>query len=165
MRPGRPLKLSGNPAEVFARCWEEPGAVLLETQRPTVRERYSFIARAPRRVLVLDRAHHGSAFFEALESASRHGFCLGYLGYDLRLLTEELPDANPGLIPLPAAWMGVYDSLLFYHHFTHHFHSMEAAFLPFRTRAATRRAPSVRLNLTRPKEAYLQSVKLPQAYI
>ena len=165
MRPGRPLKLSGNPAEVFARCWEEPGAVLLETQRPTVRERYSFIARAPRRVLVLDRAHHGSAFFEALESASRHGFCLGYLGYDLRLLTEELPDANPGLIPLPAAWMGVYDSLLCYDHFTHRWHAMGAGFLPFRTRAATRRAPSVRLNLTRPKEAYLQSVKRAQAYI
>ena len=47
MREGELLNLTGDPAEVFAACWQEPGAILLETQKPTLRERYSFIARAP----------------------------------------------------------------------------------------------------------------------
>jgi len=47
MGEGKLLNLTGDPAEVFAACWQEPGAILLETQKPPLRERYSFIARAP----------------------------------------------------------------------------------------------------------------------
>jgi aminodeoxychorismate synthase component I len=165
MRYGELLNLAGDPAEVFATCWQEPGAVLLETQKPTLRERYSFIATAPRRVLLLDRAHRGSAYFEVLEAASRDGFCVGYLGYDLRLLTEELPDRHPQLLSLPDAWVGVYDSLLCYDHGRRRWYATGSPPLPGRMRAEPRRPSPVRLTLHCSKEAYLQSVKHVQNYI
>lgn len=159
------LSITGSPVELFAACWQEPGAILLETQRPTFQERYSFIAIAPRTVLSLKRAHHASAYFDELEVASRQGFCLGYLGYDLRLLTEELPDNNPLLVPLPDAWMGVYDSLLRYDHFIHRWRGTGPLPLPSLKDGEERRSFSGRLRLYRSKEAYLQSVKQAQAYI
>ncbi len=160
-----PLSITGSPVELFAACWQEPGAILLETQKPTLQERSSYLAIAPRTVLTLERAHHQSTYFEELEAASRQGFCLGYLGYDLRLLTEELPDNNPRLVSLPDAWMGVYDSILCYDHFTRRWQGPKPLTLASPKRGEERRSLSGRLELYRSKEAYLQSVKQAQAYI
>ncbi len=160
------LSLIDTPVEVFARCWQEPGAVLLETQKPTARERYSFIARIPRRVLIIDRAHHESRYFEELQAATREGFCLGYLGYDLRLLTEELPDRNPPMVVLPDAWMGVYDGVLCYDHMSRRWCETGSARWPSSRIQKVERAPSPRqIRLYHSQDAYLQAIKRAQAYI
>jgi para-aminobenzoate synthetase component 1 len=165
MRDGKLLKLTGDPAEVFAACWREPGAILLETQKPTLRDRYSFIARAPRRALTLDRASHASCYLEDLQAAGRAGFCLGYLGYDLRLLTEEFPDRNAPLLPLPDAWMGVYDGVLAYDHFTRQWTGRGSVPLPSGRPGAVRGSVPGRVTLCRSREQYLHAVKRVQAYI
>ncbi|MFQ5880965.1 MAG: aminodeoxychorismate synthase component I [Candidatus Methylomirabilales bacterium] len=165
MRRDNPISLSGTPTEFFATCWQEPGAVLLETQKSTPRERYSFIARAPRRALVPDRAHYGSRYFEELEAATREGFCLGYLGYDLRLLTEELPDRSPALLSTPDAWMGVYDSLLCYDHLTRRWYTRGSPELSSGARRTLRGSSPGQLRLHRSREDYLQAIKRAQAYI
>jgi len=90
-----------SPVEVFSNYWEEEGAVLFETQKPSLRERRSILAFRPRKVLELKNALFCSRFFKDLEEASRGFFCLGFLGYDLRLLVEDLPDGNPSDIDLP----------------------------------------------------------------
>lgn len=160
-----PLSLTGDPVEVFATCWQEPGAVLLETQKPTSRERYSFIARAPRRTLVLDRARHDSRYLEELEAATREGFCLGYLGYDLRLLTEELPDRNASLLSLPDAWMGVYDGVLCYNHLSQRWFRMGSVRSPSGRKEDVPWSPPGQIRLCRSQEAHLQAIKQAQAYI
>jgi para-aminobenzoate synthetase component 1 len=165
MRHDKILKLTGDPTEVFTSCWQEPGAILLETQKPTLRERCSFIARAPRRALILDRASHGSRYLEELQVASRKGFCLGYLGYDLRLLNEELPDRNAPVLPLPDAWMGVYDGVLAYDHFSRRWTSRGSVPLPTGRPRATRGSFRGRLTLCRSREQHLQAIKRIQAYI
>jgi para-aminobenzoate synthetase component 1 len=165
MLHGEPLNLTGNPAEVFARCWQEPGAVLLETQKPAARERFSFIARTPRRTLILDRAHHASRYFEELEAATREGFCLGYLGYDVRLLTEELPDRNAPLLPLPDAWMGVYDGVLCYNHLSRRWYGRGSAQWPSGGAKALPEPSSGEIRLCHSQEAHLQAIKQAQAYI
>lgn len=106
-----------SPVEVFSSLWEEEGAVLFETQKPSLKERRSIIAFRPRKILELEKAFSGSGFFKALEEASKGFFCLGYLGYDLRLLVEDLSDKNPSDIDSPDAWIGAYDSVLLYDHF------------------------------------------------
>lgn len=165
MRFGEPLNLTGNPVEVFAACWQEPGAILLETQKPTAGERCSFIARAPRRTLVLDRGHHGSRYLEELQAATRDGFCLGYLGYDLRLLTEELPDRNAPVLSLPDAWMGVYDDLLRYDHPSRRWYGGGSVRWPSGRPKAVRAPFRGRLTLCRSREEYLHAIKRAQAYI
>ena len=165
MRYGKPLDLTGDPWEVFARFWQEPGAVLLETQKPTARERYSYIARAPRRTLVLEQAHHGSRYFEELEAATREGFCLGYLGYDLRLLTEELPDRNASVLSLPDAWMGVYDAVLCYNHRSRRWYGRGSMRWPSGRGRGVRGCSPGQIQLGHSQEAYLQSIKQAQAYI
>ncbi|MFQ5847420.1 MAG: aminodeoxychorismate synthase component I [Candidatus Methylomirabilales bacterium] len=165
MRTAEPLTRSGDPIEIFATCWQEPGAVLLETQKPSARERSSFIARAPGRTLVLDRAHHGSRYFEEMHAATQEGFCLGYLGYDLRLLTEELPDRNPPLLSLPDAWMGVYDGLLCYDHLSRRWYGRGSVRWPAGRGNAVEGSPPGRIRLHRSQETYLQMIKHVQAYI
>ena len=159
------LNLTGDPAEVFAACWQEPGAILLETQKPTLRERRSFIARAPRRALILDRASHGSRYLEELQAMTREGFCLGYLGYDLRLLNEELPDRNAPVLSLPDAWMGVYDGVLAYDHFSQRWYGRGSVRSPAGRSRAVPGSFRGRLTLCRSREQYLHAVKRVQAYI
>lgn len=159
------LNWTGDPIEVFAGCWQEPGAVLLETQKPTTRERFSFIARAPRRKLILDRAHHQSTYFEELDAATREGFCLGYLGYDLRLLTEELPDRNAPLFPMPDAWMGVYDGVLCYNHLSRRWSSRGSVKVASARASAVADSSSGDVRFSRSKDEHLQAIKRAQAYI
>lgn len=161
-----PVGLTGDPVEVFSRCWHEPGAVLLETQIPSASERTSFIARTPRRTLTLDRAYHESRYFEDLQASTREGFCLGYLGYDLRLLTEELPDRNPPMHSLPDAWMGIYDGVLCHDHFSKRWFSRGSApEAPSGSQRATPTSTPGKVGLWHSKEAYLQTIKQIQAYI
>lgn len=165
MLPGKPLQMTGDPVEVFATCWQEPGAVLLETQKPTSRERFSFLARSPRRTLIHDHAHQDSRYFEELETAAQEGFCLGYLGYDLRLLTEELPDRNASLLPLPDAWMGVYEGILCYNHLSGQWCRRGSVYWPAARGGAVLPPSSGEIRLCRSQEAHLQAIKQAQAYI
>jgi para-aminobenzoate synthetase component I len=165
MRHGESLHLTGDPVEVFDACWQEPGAVLLETQKPGTRERLSFLARAPRRTLILDRARHDSTYLDELETAARDGFCLGYLGYDLRLITEELPDHNAPLLPLPDAWMGVYDGVLCYNHLSQRWYRRGSVRWPSGGGKAVPEISSGEIRLCRSREAHLQAIKQAQAYI
>lgn len=167
MRHGEPVHLTGDPVEVFDACWQEPGAVLLETQTPGARERLSFLARVPRRTLILDRARHDSRYLDALEAAARDGFCLGYLGYDLRLLTEELPDRNAPLLPVPDAWMGVYEGVLCYDHLSRRWYRRGSVRWPSGGGKA-KAVPDIssgEIRLYRSREAHLQAIKQAQAYI
>ncbi len=165
MQHGEPLNWTGDPVEVFGACWHEPGAVLLETQKPTTQERFSFLARAPRRTLILDRTHRDSRYLTELEAATGEGFCLGYLGYDLRLLTEELPDRNASLLPLPDAWMGIYEGILCYNHLSGRWYRRGPAQWTSARRATVQAPPSGEIRLCRSQEAHLQAIKQAQAYI
>jgi len=38
------LKIEADPCQVFSALYHEPGAIFLETQKPSFSERYSFVA-------------------------------------------------------------------------------------------------------------------------
>ncbi|MBI5166630.1 MAG: aminodeoxychorismate synthase component I [candidate division NC10 bacterium] len=165
-----------SPVEVFSNHWEEEGAVLFETQKPSLRERRSILAFRPRKVLELKKALSGSQFFKDLEEASREFFCLGFLGYDLRLLVEDLPDGNPSDIDLPDAWIGAYDFVLLYDHFEKSWKvkaaSNENISLPKEALSPRDRDPgfppvpiSVLPVPNMPRDYYFEAVRKAQGYI
>lgn len=154
------------PAIVFAGCAGEPGAVLLETQTPSLRERTSIIARQPERILTVERAVEEPGVFDTIEAAARDRWLVGYLGYGLRTHVETLPDRNPSLVPFPDLWLGIYPGLWCYDHLRGVWR-VEGRPPPLPEPATPPAAMKSRARLVpvMPKEDYVQAVKRAQAYI
>ena len=113
------VSLPPDPAEVFRSAAGAPGAMLLETQRPEVRDRYSYLFRDPEHVLVCNEPSRVPPLLsEAGEWQARGVPVGGYLSYEAGFaLDPAFPrerDTPPN--PFPLLWFGVYAGCLRFDH-------------------------------------------------
>jgi para-aminobenzoate synthetase component 1 len=119
-----PLPYSPNPSGYFSRIRRAPGAVLLDSGRPTAdRGRFDLMSAWPCAELLTQPEENGLAFFQRLRSsieALGHaelpedcplpfaGGVIGYLAYDFGRRLEPLPAQRLDDLHLPDARLGVY---------------------------------------------------------
>lgn len=119
-----PLPYLDNPATYFAAIRHAPGAVLLDSGRPTaVRGRYDLMSAWPLEVLAVQPEESGRDFLQRLRRALKQlgnaavpppydlpfaGGLIGYLSYDFGRLLEQLPTQSHDDLLLPEARIGLY---------------------------------------------------------
>lgn len=127
-----PLPYQADPAGWFARIHREPGAVLLDSGRPTaVRGRFDILSAWPRQTWMPSAGEPGVDFFvqlraglQSLGAAGYEDGCelpfagglLGYLAYDFGRRLESRLDGNVDDLHLPDACFGLYDWALISDH-------------------------------------------------
>ncbi|MFY0731258.1 aminodeoxychorismate synthase component I [Pseudomonas sp. NFX15] len=119
-----PLPYCANPADYFAAIRHAPGAVLLDSGRPSAdRGRYDLLSAWPLEQLTVAPDESGEAFLERLRAnltrlgeatlPATHelpfaGGLIGYLSYDFGRHLERLPSQARDDLQLPDARFGVY---------------------------------------------------------
>lgn len=120
-----PLLYHANPAHYFAAIRHAPGAVLLDSGRPTAeRGRYDLLSAWPLATLAVAPEEKGKAFLQRLrDNLTRLGKArlpapyelpfagglIGYLSYDFGRHLEALPSQARDDLHLPDARFGLYD--------------------------------------------------------
>jgi len=115
------VSLPPDPAQIFRSAAGAAGAVLLETQRPEVRERYSYLFRDPVRVLVCNEPGRVPALLtEAGEWQARGYPVAGYISYEAGFALDPAfaRETEPPPHPFPLVWFGVFEGCLRYDHLT-----------------------------------------------
>jgi para-aminobenzoate synthetase/4-amino-4-deoxychorismate lyase len=111
----------GDPAQVFRSASGATGSVLLETQRPEVRERFSYLFSNPKRVLECSEPGDVPALLlEAGEWQVRGHAVAGYVSYEAGFALDPVFEKEADLIPRcpPLLWFGVYPGYLRFDHLT-----------------------------------------------
>ncbi|WP_025128753.1 aminodeoxychorismate synthase component I [Pseudomonas sp. PH1b] len=119
-----PLPYHANPAEYFAAIEHAPGAVLLDSGRPSAeRGRYDLLSAWPVAELAVAADESGSGFLQRLRDNLAQlsqaelpapyelpfaGGLIGYLGYDFGRHLERLPSQARDDLQLPDACLGLY---------------------------------------------------------
>ena len=119
-----PLPYLANPADYFAAIRHAPGAVLLDSGRPTAdRGRYDLLSAWPEAELTLQPDESGRDFLQRLRNSLKQlgnaalpdayelpfaGGLIGYLSYDFGRQLEQLPAHALDDLHLPDARLGMY---------------------------------------------------------
>ena len=119
-----PLPYLANPADYFAAIRHAPGAVLLDSGRPTAdRGRYDLLSAWPEAELTLQPEEPGRDFLQRLRDSLQQlgnaslpagfelpfaGGLIGYLSYDFGRQLEQLPAYAQDDLHLPDARLGLY---------------------------------------------------------
>ena len=119
-----PLPYLANPADYFAAIRHAPGAVLLDSGRPTAdRGRYDLLSAWPEAELTLQPDESGRDFLQRLRNSLQQlgnaalpdayelpfaGGLIGYLSYDFGRQLEQLPAHALDDLHLPDARLGLY---------------------------------------------------------
>ena len=119
-----PLPYLANPADYFAVIRHAPGAVLLDSGRPTAdRGRYDLMSAWPEAELTLQPDEPGRDFLQRLRDSLQQlgnaslpgefelpfaGGLIGYLSYDFGRQLEQLPTHAKDDLHLPDARLGLY---------------------------------------------------------
>ena len=116
--PGTPV---ADPAQVFRSASGATGAVLLETQRPEVRDRFSYLFKDPERVLVCNEPGDVPALLSEAGEWQVRGYAVaGYVSYEAGFALDPVfareADLSPRFSPL--LWFGVYPGYLRFDHLT-----------------------------------------------
>ncbi|WP_150642830.1 aminodeoxychorismate synthase component I [Pseudomonas fluorescens] len=127
-----PLPYRANPAEYFAAIRHAPGAVLLDSGRPSAeRGRYDLLSAWPLEQLTVLPDESGTAFLQRLRDNLRRlgnavlpqpyqlpfaGGLIGYLSYDFGRRLETLPHQAGDDLQLPDAHLGLYNWALISDH-------------------------------------------------
>ncbi|MBI5575529.1 MAG: aminodeoxychorismate synthase component I [Deltaproteobacteria bacterium] len=106
------------PIAAFVPISGSTGSILLETQRPDVRERYSYILSAPQKILTSSRMEDVVPAVEEAAAWQAGGFPVaGYLSYEAGYALEEaLASEGQASYPFPLLWFGVYPGFLRFDH-------------------------------------------------
>jgi para-aminobenzoate synthetase / 4-amino-4-deoxychorismate lyase len=113
------LPTSRDPSRVFAAASGAAGAILLETQRPDVRDRFSYLLKDPVEVLVASRLEEVPGLLEKAGDRQRKGFAVaGYIAYEAGFALEPAfaADRKTSPHPFPLLWLGVFPGLLRHDH-------------------------------------------------
>ncbi len=129
-----PLPYRANPAEYFAAIRHAPGAVLLDSGRPSAeRGRYDLLSAWPLEQLAVLPNESGNGFLQRLRSSLGQlgqailpepyelpfiGGLIGYLSYDFGRHLETLPNQARDDLQLPDARLGLYNWALISDHLT-----------------------------------------------
>ena len=119
-----PLPYRADPAAYFAAIQHAPGAVLLDSGRPSAeRGRYDLLSAWPLAELTVQAAESGAQFLQRLRSSLQQlgpadlpascqlpfaGGLIGYLSYDFGRRLERLPSQAADDLHLPDARLGLY---------------------------------------------------------
>lgn len=119
-----PLPYTTNPAEYFSRIRHAPGAVLLDSGRPSAdRGRFDLLSAWPIEQLLVQPDETGNAFLQRLRQRLNQlgsaqlpedcplpfaGGLIGYLAYDFGRRLEPLPSHALDDVQLPDARLGLY---------------------------------------------------------
>lgn len=119
-----PLPYLANPADYYAAIRHAPGAVLLDSGRPTAdRGRYDLLSAWPEAELTLQPDESGRDFLQRLRNSLKQlgnaalpdayelpfaGGLIGYLSYDFGRQLEQLPAHALDDLHLPDARLGLY---------------------------------------------------------
>jgi len=118
MDPWQKVKL--NSSAILVDCFpvvsQLPGTILLETQRPSFQERYSYLAWEPVAVFKADVKETNSESLFSFLNQHASKFIVGYLGYELGQWFEKLPPAGEKDSLIPQIYLAAYDSFFQYDH-------------------------------------------------
>jgi para-aminobenzoate synthetase component 1 len=164
-----PLGISAHPCQVFEALYHQPGAILLESQRPTFAERHSFVAWQPEKVFRgdvtdLDR----DDFLSFISSYSRDYLVAGYIGYETCQWIEELPRPGEKDRPNPDIYLAAYPRFLVFDHVRKTWHSWykdRPPALPTVCKNRKHRLPSRITGFNQSKAHYLRNVGRVLDYI
>ncbi len=156
------LKIGADPCEVFSALYHEPGAIFLESQKPSFMERYSFIAWKPEKIFQGHITHlNKDDFFAFISSFSQDYFVAGYVGYEACQWIEDLP--SPGIKdkPNPDIYIAAYPQFLVFDHIQNtwsSWHKDTPPTLPGSRRKRTQSGASKMLGFNQSKATYLENV-------
>lgn len=165
-----PLTIQAEPFEIFGALCNEQGAVFLESQKPSVKERYSFIAWEPERVLSGDVADlNKDELYGFISSHTQDDyFVAGYIGYEACRWMEDLP-APPGKdTPNPSIYLAAYPRFLAFDHIRKRWYcggKGRPASLPQCRSANRRSSPGRMAGFNQSKSEYLKNVGSVLDYI
>ena len=127
-----PLPYRADPAAYFAAIQHAPGAVLLDSGRPSAeRGRYDLLSAWPLAELTVQSGESGAEFLQRLRSSLQQlgpaslpthcqlpfaGGLIGYLSYDFGRRLERLPSQAADDLHLPDARLGLYSWALISDH-------------------------------------------------
>ncbi len=156
------MRIEADPSAVFSALCHEPGAILLESQRPSFADRYSFIAWEPKKVFSGDIANlDKDDFFAFISSHSKDYFVAGYIGYEACQWIEDLPRPCSKDRPHPDIYLAAYSRFLVFDHIQKTWfcwHRDMPLFLPKSHKKKWRRGSSKMIGFNQCKATYLQNV-------
>ena len=97
-----------------------PDSILLETSRPDLDNRCSYLFVNPRKVLTLESLDEVPRLFQQIEDCLREGcYVAGFMSYECGYHFEPTAAIRlPGRSQLPFAWFGVYEQPFIFDHST-----------------------------------------------
>jgi para-aminobenzoate synthetase component 1 len=111
------LKIEARPCQVFRAVHHHPGAILLETQKPSFTNRHSFVAWEPEKIFRGDISSLNKAeFFSFIASTTPHYFVAGYIGYEACQWIENLPAPGAKDTRNPHIYLAAYPRCLVFDH-------------------------------------------------
>lgn len=116
--PGSP---AADPARVFRSISGTAGAVLLETQRPEIRERFSYLFKDPERVLASSEPGDVPSLLSEAGDWQARGYAVaGYVAYEAGFTLDPAFAGEADRIPRvsPLLWFGIYPGYLRFDHLT-----------------------------------------------
>jgi len=163
------LGINLHPCQVFRAVCHQPGAIFLESQRPSFSERYSFIAWEPEKVFRGDIPDlRKDDFFGFISSHSHEYFVAGYIGYEACQWIEDLPRPGDKDRPLPDIYLAAYGRFLVYDHIRKAWSCWfkdSPVSLPACCLEDTRRFPGKLRGFNQTKATYLENVRRVLDYI
>jgi len=163
------LRIEAEPHEVFSALYQEPGAIFLESQRPSFAERYSFIAWNPEKVFEGRITElNKEDFFSFIGSHTRDYFIAGYIGYEACQWIEDLPAPGTQDTPNPDIYLAAYPQFLVFDHVQKTWSSWHNGVLPSLPKAHGKRGKngsSKMLGFNQSKSTYLENVRRVLDYI
>ena len=156
------MRIEADPCQVFSALYQEPGAIFLESQRPSFTDRHSFIAWEPDKVFCGDIAKlNRNDLFTFISSHSQDYFIAGYIGYEACQWMEDLPLPGAKDRPNPDIYLAAYSRFLVFDHIRKTWscwHKERPLSLPRSSGKRPRAGSSKMIGFNQSKEAYLENV-------
>ena len=163
------LRIDAHPCQVFRAVYHQPGAIFLETQKPSFADRYSFIAWEPEKVFRGDiRDLKKDDFFSFISSNAPNYFVAGYIGYEACQWIEDLPTAGGKDTPNPHIYLAAYRRFLVFDHIRGSWSCWPKdapLYLPASCRENRRGFPGKMFGFNQSKATYLGNVRRVIDYI
>ncbi|MDY6836891.1 MAG: aminodeoxychorismate synthase component I [Thermodesulfobacteriota bacterium] len=163
------LNIEAHPCQVFRAVRHEPGAIFLETQKPSFANRHSFVAWEPEKVFKGDITGLSRAeLFSFLSSMTPHYFVAGYIGYEACQWIENLPLPGTKDTPNPHIYLAAYRRFLVFDHIQKTWHCWHngSPLSPPLSLLKRRESPAGRITgFNQSKVTYLENVRRVLDYI
>jgi para-aminobenzoate synthetase component 1 len=164
-----PLTIDAQPCEVFSALYQEPGAIFLESQKPSFSERYSFIAWNPEKIFegpITELSRED--FFGFISAHSNDYFLAGYIGYEACQWIEDLPPPGAKDTLNPDIYLAAYTRVLVFDHIQNTWSCWHKGPLPCLPKTDLRKRKqgvSKVLGFNQSKKTYLENVRHVLDYI